>query len=260
MVVTRIANWARWLKRHIELFPFLFSPSHFPGHELVVVTAADSTHFKSLCALLSSVLRHEPAATVIAYDLGLTDAEVDHLRSSFTTVDFRSFDYSRYPEYFNIKNQQGQYAWKPVIFWEVMDELKGVVCWMDAGNLVTRRLSWLRRIVNQRGFYAACSPGRIGDWTHENTLQYLKVSASETRRYNLSAGLVCANYQHSNARRTMKKWRACALAKDCIAPAGSSRANHRQDQAVLSVLAHQSGIIRRMPKGRYGFKIQQDID
>lgn len=30
--------------------------------------------------------------------------------------------------------------------------------------------------------------------------------------------------------------------KDCIAPEGSNRDNHRQDQAALSVLAHMYGL------------------
>jgi len=36
-------------------------------------------------------------------------------------------------------------------------------------------------------------------------------------------------------------WRTGALDKDCIAPAGSSRRNHRQDQALLSYLVHKAG-------------------
>ena len=31
------------------------------------------------------------------------------------------------------------------------------------------------------------------------------------------------------------------MVKDCIAPPGSSRKNHRQDQAVLSYLVHKAG-------------------
>ena len=36
-------------------------------------------------------------------------------------------------------------------------------------------------------------------------------------------------------------WKACAMTKDCIAPSGSSRRNHRQDQAALSCLVHKGG-------------------
>ena len=44
-----------------------------------------------------------------------------------------------------------------------------------------------------------------------------------------------------------KNWLACSLVKDCTCPPGSTRANHRQDQAALTVLAHQAGVAcRRM--------------
>ena len=41
--------------------------------------------------------------------------------------------------------------------------------------------------------------------------------------------------------RVLVPWERCALDRDCIAPPGSDRSNHRQDQAVLSVLAHEFG-------------------
>jgi hypothetical protein len=58
----------------------------------------------------------------------------------------------------------------------------------------------------------------------------------------------------------VNRWKECAVTKECIAPEGSNRKNHRQDQAVLSVLAHQSGIAKGMPTRPYGFKSHQDID
>ena len=36
----------------------------------------------------------------------------------------------------------------------------------------------------------------------------------------------------------IKPWYECALVKECIAPEGSSRENHRQDQAALTVIMH----------------------
>jgi hypothetical protein len=36
-------------------------------------------------------------------------------------------------------------------------------------------------------------------------------------------------------------WRTCACARACIAPPGSNRDNHRQDQAALTYLANRAG-------------------
>jgi hypothetical protein len=38
-----------------------------------------------------------------------------------------------------------------------------------------------------------------------------------------------------------RPWYECALTRQCIAPDGSNRRNHRQDQAALTVLAYLSG-------------------
>ena len=48
--------------------------------------------------------------------------------------------------------------------------------------------------------------------------------------------------------------------KECIAPEGSSRKNHRQDQATLSVIAYQGNIVNLLFKKFYGVKIQQAIN
>ena len=39
----------------------------------------------------------------------------------------------------------------------------------------------------------------------------------------------------------VKPWAECALKRECIGPLGSNRGNHRQDQAVLTVLLYQAG-------------------
>ena len=45
----------------------------------------------------------------------------------------------------------------------------------------------------------------------------------------------------------VEPWVRCARVEACIAPPGSNRRNHRQDQAALTVLAHQAGVAcRRM--------------
>ena len=131
---------------------------------------------------------------------------------------------------------------------------------MDAGNLVVKPLLWLRKITKKIGMYSPGSEGSIADWTHPRTLELLDVSYSLLGKRNLSGACVAFNYQNPKARELALKWKQCALIKECIAPSGSNRNNHRQDQALLSVLAHQSGITKKMPTSFYGFKVQQDID
>ncbi|MEW8015413.1 MAG: hypothetical protein AB2807_11730 [Candidatus Sedimenticola endophacoides] len=108
--------------------------------------------------------------------------------------------------------------------------------------------------------YTPHSGGSISDWTHPRTLEFLNASDSLLNRPNLNGAFVAADYQNDKAREVVDRWKKCALERECIAPRGSSRKNHRQDQAVLSVLVHQSGIARSMPAACYGFRIHQDID
>lgn len=260
MIPRKLVHRLKKLFRRIELIPFLFSPSNPENGNLVIVTGADSSHCKSLCQFLSSLFMYELDIKVVVFDLGLTESERQYLKGSFSSVELRLFDYSQYPDYFNIKVNAGEYAWKPVILCDVLNEFKCCVCWMDAGNLVTEPLVWLRRITNAVGMYSPHSLGLISDWTHPKTLEFLNASNSLLHKPNLNGACVAVSYQNLKARDLVNQWKRCALIRECIAPIGSSRKNHRQDQAVLSVIAHQSGITKGMPTRINGFKTHQDID
>ena len=227
--------------------------------KLIIVTGADSSHFKSLRQFLSGVMKHESGTHVIAYDLGLTELQGAEIQKTYPSVELRLFDFSLYPAFFNIKIHTGEYAWKPVIICDVLQEFKCYVCWMDAGNVITASLTWIRKFVKKTGLYSPYSAGRVSDWTHPGTLKFLGASKDLLKKRNLSGACVAVSYRHEKARKLVNKWKECALIRDCIAPAGSSRENHRQDQSVLSVLAHQSGIVKVMPSAMYGFKTHQDI-
>lgn len=251
---------AKSLRKIIELLPFILPVTNQAPCELVIVTGANSPYYRSLFQFLASLYRHEPNIRVIVFDLGLSESERQHLQDRFPTAGLRLFDYSKFPGYFNIKVNAGEYAWKPVIFSDILNEYKSCVCWMDAGNVVTKPLFWMRRITRKIGMYSPRSSGCISDWTHPKTLEFLDVSKNLLNKYNLTGGCVSAYYQNSKSREIVSQWKKCAIVRDCIAPKGSSKKNHRQDQAVLSVLAHQSNITRNMPTSYYGFKIHQNID
>lgn len=251
-LLTRLFRW-------IKLLLCLLSPFNPEVDKLVIVTGADSSHYKSLRQFLSSLHMHEPDIEVIVFDLGLIASQRQCLKDDFPRAELRLFDYSRYPDYFNIRVNAGEYAWKPVILYDTLNEFKCCVCWMDAGNLVTKRLFWLRRITKAIGMYSPRSSGLICDWTHPKTIEFLGAS-DVLRKPNLNGACISVCYQNSKVRGLVNQWKDCALIRECIAPVGSSRKNHRQDQAVLSVIGHQSGITKNMPTGQYGFRLHQDID
>jgi hypothetical protein len=260
MTFKTVVSRLEYFFRRIELLPFLSSSVNYKSDDLVIVTGADSSHYRSLCQFLSSLFLHEPDIKAVVFDLGLIESERQYLKNAFSSVELRQFDYSQYPDYFNIKVNAGEYAWKPVIVCDILNEFKCCVCWMDAGNLVTKPLFWLRRITDILGMYSPRSRDLVFDWTHPKTLEFLNASNDLLHKPNLSGHCVAVNYRHHKARDLADRWKECALAKECIAPKGSNRTNHRQDQAVLSVIAHQSSIAKGMPTRLYGFKVHQDID
>ncbi|WP_298883524.1 DUF1647 domain-containing protein [uncultured Polaribacter sp.] len=232
--------------------------------DLVIVTGSDSSHFKSLLQLLESLKIHEKDTKVIIYDLGITIEEDNILQNIFSNYEVRKFDYDNYPSYFNVKINAGEYAWKPIIINDILNEFKTSVCWLDGGNKVMKPLKSLRKFIELYGFYSPFSKGLISDWTHQKSLEYLNVSNNNLilKQRNLNGACVSANYNNLEVRNVIKKWSECAKNKNCIAPDGSSRENHRQDQAILSTLVykHIFKIGKKMTYRKFGFKTHQDID
>ncbi|HYM25065.1 MAG TPA: hypothetical protein VEU08_17730, partial [Vicinamibacterales bacterium] len=106
-----------------------------------------------------------------------------------------------------------------------------------------------RRIAESGGLWVRRSAGVMREWTHPGMFACLKADPGEfAERPNADATLVgfaisSGGREQRDAvfRDVVSSWKACALVKECIAPEGSSRRNHRQDQAVLSYLVHRGG-------------------
>lgn len=232
--------------------------------DLVIVTGSDSSHFKSLQQLLKSLSIHEKKTKVIVFDLGITTSESEKMKNDFPDFELRTFEYSRYPSYFNIKENAGEYAWKPVIINNILNEFKTSVCWLDGGNKITKPLTSIRKMIELYGFYSPFSKGTISDWTHPKTLACLGVSDNKNllKQRNLNGACVSADYNNIEVRNVIQKWSDWAKSKECIAPEGSSRKNHRQDQAVLSALVYKQipEVGKKMTYRKFGFKTHQDID
>lgn len=240
-VVGSFRSYVRWFFSSLANSRFIGT-----NRELILVTGSDSSHFQSQLVFLESARRFEPGATVIVWDLGFTDEEIDTLRSRFPEVHYRRFPYEQYPDYFNVKHARGEYAWKPVAVKSSADEFadknsQAILVWCDAGNVLFKRQRWLRRYTVKNQVFAPFSRGTLEEWTHPDTLKYFGFNAEQIQRSNCCSCLAAFDLRRDISWSILNSWAELALAKDVFAPEGSSRGlgnetKHRQDQSVLSCL------------------------
>ncbi|UDF04823.1 hypothetical protein [Asticcacaulis sp. AND118] len=228
---------------------------------MTLVTGADHTHGDSLLQFLSSALQHESRSQIIAYDLGLRPDQRAKILALTPAVELRSFDYEHHPAWFDIRSEAGQYAWKPTIIASLFTEARGPVVWMDSGNLILCPLDALYDAVVRNGFYSPRSSGTLADWTHPSALAFFGLDKAWAEgKENVNGACVAFDPAHEAGRGLCLEWARLARVRSAIAPRGSSRANHRQDQALLGVLAHRDGLWAGTLHEYAGFVIHRDVE
>jgi hypothetical protein len=243
-----------------ELLKYYLIPLNVKKVKLTIVTGCDSSHFKSQLQFLNSLYKHEPVIKTVYYDLGISDEQRKIIADNFPFVVIKKFNFSKYPDFFNIKKNAGEYAWKPIIIWKELNNSSNLILWLDAGTIIINNLNSIRRILKIRGFYSPISSGVVKEWTHEGMIRYLNITDDILNKRNLSGGVVGYNSKNRKARLLAEQCFNYAKEKECIAPSGSNRSNHRQDQALLTVLAYKFNMVKGMPKRYYGFDVHRDID
>ncbi|ORX82158.1 hypothetical protein K493DRAFT_361562 [Basidiobolus meristosporus CBS 931.73] len=234
-----------------------------------IVTAASSNHFCPLLAFVyalhgtTKMLPPAERPRVVVYDLGLSTAErakLDRVVNRGFAQEIVTLNFTQYPTFWNIHLRRGEYAWKTGIIHEVAKKHGGVVLWMDSGNRVTPQyLPQVVEYINANGFYSPTSQGQMKDFTHPGLFAYFGDSA---KRYgtlkNCNGAFIGFDTQNSTVmNKLMLPFFECGLKQPCIAPKGSSRANHRQDQSVFTYLVVSNGWrCQRDPIP--GMKIHQD--
>ena len=180
------------------------------------------------------------------YDLGLLPREVRTLRKQAGVV-YHAFNFSAEPAHFAMDRNAGAYAWKPVLIKEMLDKHAAEVLWLDCGDRIVRptALPKIFNVIRALGFVSESSVRTTQRWVHPGMLTYLGAEGLDVT--NCNGALVGAARFHRHYADIVEPWVRCARVEACIAPPGSNRRNHRQDQAALTVLAHQAGVAcRRM--------------
>jgi Protein of unknown function (DUF1647) len=212
------------------------------GTDMVIVSGADNSYFRSLTNLAGSIRYWAPTLKLVVYNLGMTEEQLRTIEKwgNLLELKWREGIPSHYPEHF--KMLKG-YAWKPVAINESVHEYKQIF-WLDAGSTITGPITPAINITRNTGIFLV--KGQDSDMkpkSHPGMFEafgYNKDSFQAGPHYsgNTQAYLYPSRYIGTvvipNA--------ACALDERCIMPLGSDLTNHRYDQTSLSILAYQKDL------------------
>lgn len=125
-----------------------------------IVTAFSANHQKTAQGLYAG-LRFSPFTRFVAYILP-SDEEVDmSALESWGQAEVRVFDFSRWPEWMDIRKNRGEYAWKMLCVEEVMEDYGGLVLWQDAGNHIDGDLKSIWSEIALTGIWSTQTSGDI---------------------------------------------------------------------------------------------------
>ncbi|CAO3627620.1 unnamed protein product [Cunninghamella blakesleeana] len=236
-----------------------------------IVTAASANHFCALEAMLYIMQDLKQIVTpglfprIVVYSLGILPEQeivLKNLHQHDYFDELIEFDYSKYPIFWNVSVNRGEYAWKPGAVKEIQEKYSGVIIWLDTGDVPNKRfIETIPSYVKQHGFWSPRSTGLMGaKFNHIGLFQYYKTSKKMYASKENCNGAVLG-FDASNPKiveTLIQPWFDCALDKDCIAPKGSSRVNHRQDQSAISFLALRAGYQCFEYPEFHGLTIHQD--
>ncbi|CAO3645597.1 unnamed protein product [Mucor hiemalis] len=221
-----------------------------------IVTGSSANHICSLENFLYSLYGLRPEIDpdqfprIVVYNIGMNRTQLpvlNQLQSNGLIDEVITFDHERYPRFWDVAVNAGQYGWKAGIVNDARIKYGGILIWLDAGNGVTKDFILnIHHTVKSEPFYGFWSPKSaygMGKWTHPGMFRYFGADIKEYRyKSNCNGAAIGFDTSNNTIVNTMiSPWFECALTKNCIAPPGSSRENHRQDQAALTYFAYLNG-------------------
>lgn len=252
-IITKIIEFSRYLFQGI-LGDAYFKFKRGSKYLVTVVTAFDNSHFKSGIQLLTSLRNNTFVTQVVVFNLGFDELQAKQLQQSFPDVRFETFDFSSLPDFLQMSNNAGNYGWKPIIVNEVAKSTSGILIWSDAGNVFQKDLSKSLGFTLKDQIFAGRSSGTIAQYTFPSVQEYFAVTPRELGLSQVSAAYCFFRLNNPVVRELIEEWAVLAHDKDKLAPEGSSRLNHRQDQSLLALLMLRTfGLVGRRDLLRHGW-------
>jgi hypothetical protein len=108
---------------------------------------------------------------------------------------------------------------------------------MDSGNIIVNNLKELFAFIEKNGIHSGNTSGNIQQWCHPNTMKILE--CHDNTKPNRNGACMGFNTKISWVQDFIRKFYLSCSNKNIIAPDGSNRTNHRQDQAVFTILFYK---------------------
>jgi hypothetical protein len=216
---------------------------------VTLVSGASQNHFKSLKQLATTALPH--VDDLVLYDLGLEAESVAELQTKFRGAAVRRFDFGAWPDWYDIRVAAGQWAWKSAILAAEMraataaaeaEDRPHILLWCDAGDYIYD-LKELRAWTAANRVYSPVSEGN-GHWLmHPSTVAYFLAHGGDRfvdlSRANRNGAVMAFRIDDADVRALVDEYAAACAIREFIAPPGSDRSNHRQDQSVFTLLYYK---------------------
>lgn len=197
----------------------------FKSLPAVFVTGASEGFFVRLENLVGSVHFWSPTRNILVFDLGLNAEQLSQLQSMDRVLVWDGGQRE------NLQN----YAWKSTCIARAVEEF-GKVLWVDAGGDIRGKLERIDLILEKEdNFYVQGQDMDMSPWSHPTTLQFFDTTKQFVKdKYSFSGN--CQGYVLDSKAywEVLKVTEACSRFQECIAPQGSSLANHRYDQIAMS--------------------------
>lgn len=259
-------HYVRYGKRNslIPSFVGLGDVSHFAFKEsnFIIVTGSSQNHIIPNMNMMLSAVYANCNVSMVFVDFGLDrrglvlfTSVMTLIHSIHTTLHsparlyYRKFDFSHFPQWMSLDDRavRGGYAWKVISYCDVLMQTQAVVVWSDGGNLWMDDITKDLMKVKENGIFSPYSGDTVQKWVHGKTSQFL-LGNHMLRKLKINKGMctggyVLIDYHNANAmNNVVLPLLQCVYTRKCVTPLGTSRKNHRQDQAVLTALIHSANI------------------
>jgi hypothetical protein len=230
---------------------------------IVLVSAASNNYSHMLEFFIESAFTHiEFPFTFFVYDLGdLSETYKQKLSEKYPKILWKVFDYSKYPDYYNVQVSAGEYAWKSACIYESYLEFKpaknsirtedlnsklnidedNFLIWCDAGNCVRTPIENLLLYIKKYKLYSPHSSGFIKTWTHPTVLDFFNIKKNDNllNKRNRNGAIMGFYLNYNPIVAFIEQFYKYSKIKNAICPEGSNRTNHRQDQALFSIMYYK---------------------